>query len=245
MIFPDGIEENLSVTYICAGVPTNYSMSLIEHSNPKAGLLYKNGVLYLLVSLEPDEEYAAPSTSFIRLGNWSLTLTVDLTSRDASLTIEYVGTRNYTVKNALTPLTAGLDITLYSGNRKLSNMKKLGIYEPEYTVVPGEKDKLGFPILANTTLISIAGKILGKVPVEIRVPVVVEGTLAQGSVTTISSVVTVTVTETLPQGSEVDTSSVIQEVKCEAELVNRYPEPSVLHAWISESQDTQEVTSLQ
>lgn len=50
VLFPDGASEVIQIYYACTGTPVKEPVVLSRHECPRAGVMYENGGLYLLVS---------------------------------------------------------------------------------------------------------------------------------------------------------------------------------------------------
>jgi len=50
ILFPDGTSEVIQIYYSCTGTPVKVPAALSKHECPRAGVMYKDGGLYLLVS---------------------------------------------------------------------------------------------------------------------------------------------------------------------------------------------------
>ncbi len=183
------------------------------------------------IKISPQEDTKIPSTTtsigvstserkniLIEIGEWAITIALQ-SNGTGILRIEYVGEKPLTIENPLLPLTAGLDITLeYSNPSKNTVLKGLGTYyyNASVTIEHGNYSQIKFDA-RNLTSIRIEGKMLGKIPVRIYIPLIIANYTCNTARTS-----TVTVTVTRITSSQVTT---IPETKCKLELIGEYMEP--------------------
>ena len=157
------------------------------------------------------------STYLFEIGNWAII--IELTSEGKGiLTVRYVGDKPLVVENPLLPLTAGLSIVLsYSDPSKDTIIRKTGIYYYNTSVElrRGNESRVSFDA-RGLRLIRVEGKILGKIPVRITLPL---GSKAlESCICTMT--VTITKTVTIHKVTQTTTTGYCEFIR-EAE----YPEP--------------------
>ena len=127
-----------------------------------------------------------------KLGNWAII--VEFVEGDKGvLVVKYVGEKPLIVENPLLPPIAGLNVILsYNDPSKNTVVRKSGTYYYNMSVEikPGSESELSFNA-KGLRLMRVEGKILGKIPVKIMLPICSEASEKY------SRIVTVTVTKTV------------------------------------------------
>jgi len=200
--FPDGYSKNLTAVYTCTSSPIPEWLEVVKHSGIEAGVYQKNGNLYLVErKLAGSEKPNAFREFLFELGNWSIS--INISNSKGSLTVEYVGSKPLKVSNPLLPLAAGLNIELYRSNPPTNTViRKSGMYMYNKTVEirPSTTDTVSFNA-EGLRLIRVEGKILGKIPLRILIPLArICNESSTSYRTSVVSVVTVTVTRTVTAG---------------------------------------------
>jgi len=154
----------------------------------------------------------APVKCVFALGDWFIE--VRIAGSSGTLTVGYMGGEPLTVENPLLPLTAGLNVELiYSDPSRNTVIRQLGsyYYNATMTISPGATDSITFGA-EGLLLIKASGRILGKIPVYIEIPVGSPQQLVAVTVTQVSRPVTVTTVTSIPYS-------------CRFVKVSEYPEP--------------------
>jgi len=155
-------------------------------------------------------------TYLFMLDNWAII--VKFIDDEGVLIVKYVGEKPIVVENPLLPPIAGLNVILsYSDSSKNTIVRKTGTfyYNMSVEIKPGSESTLSFNA-KDLRLIRVEGKILGKIPVRIMLPI--SGEASEQC----TQIITVTVTKTIP--------SVINQTKktttyCEFVKETEYLEP--------------------
>jgi len=168
-----------------------------------------------------------PSVKYVfALGDWFIE--VRIVGSSGSLIIGYIGSEPLTVENPLLPIAAGLSVELiYSDPSRNTVIRRPGTYyNATMTISPGTTDSITFDA-EGLIMIRVSGRILGKIPVYIEIPV--------GS----SQMVTDTVIDTDTQipGSATVTTATSIPYSCRVVKVSEYPEPRSREVVITETGD--------
>ena len=166
------------------------------------------------------------TVSITEIDNWSIIVRLYVNGTGV-LRVQYVGEKPLIVENPLLPLTAGLSVTLeYSDSSKNTVIKSLGsyYYNASITIEHGNYSDMKFDAKGLVS-IRVEGKILGKIPVRIHIPLT--SAMTSNYNCTSTSIVTVTVTKTTCYQT---TSTSISETSCKLVHAGKYlqVEPSTI-----------------
>ncbi|ADM27674.1 hypothetical protein Igag_0857 [Ignisphaera aggregans DSM 17230] len=121
---------------------------------------------------------------------------IDITGEGkGTLTIGYMGSEPLVVENPLLPLIAGIDIELLYRDPSINTMiREPGTYyNTTMTISPGISDSISFDA-RDLTMIRARGRILGKIPIYIEIPIATTQTTMVVTVTQIPQAITQTIT---------------------------------------------------
>ncbi len=207
--------RQLSTTTIITIAPQENTLTETTGSTPTAPL--KTGELLNYLAM---------------IGNWTISISIN-DNGTGILMVKYSGEKPLTVKNPLLPLTAGLNIALeYKDPSKNNVIRNLGTYyyNASITIEPGNYSQVRFNA-DGLKSIRVEGKILGKIPVKIYIPITIteENKACPRTETT-----TITVTVIEKRLTETTSTS---KTNCKLELIGEYgePKPSLAKTRIEES----------
>ena len=119
LLFPDGASEVIQIYYTCTGTPVKEPIVLSKHDCPKAGIMYEDGQLYLLVSkgcVSTAEKVVSE-----RVGDWIVRLVapsnISLSSPKLLYELIYVGEGFSAVSTWLPPTWCKVLVRSPSGSK--------------------------------------------------------------------------------------------------------------------------------